>query len=45
VSGNRVVLENGVPVGSRQAEGRITLRPDVDPASAERARALLQASA
>jgi ATP-dependent Lhr-like helicase len=45
VSGNRVVLDNGVPVGSRQAEGRITLRPDVDPASAERARALLQASA
>jgi ATP-dependent Lhr-like helicase len=45
VSGNCVVLENGVPVGSRQAEGRITLRPDVDPASAERARALLRASA
>lgn len=45
VSGNRVVLENGVPVGSRQAEGRITLRPDVDPEIAERARALLQTSA
>jgi ATP-dependent Lhr-like helicase len=45
VSGNRVVLENGVLVGSRQSEGRITLRPDVDPATAERARVLLQARA
>ncbi len=45
VSGHRVVLENGVPVGSRQAEGRITLRPDVEPATAARARMLLQARA
>jgi ATP-dependent Lhr-like helicase len=45
VAGHRVVLENGVPVGSRQAEGRITLRPDVDTATAARARVLLQARA
>ena len=45
VAGNRVALENGVPIGARQAEGKITLRPDIDPPTSERARSLLQASA